>query len=97
MRALEQTWRKKEKELEARLEKFGPREMRARLVASIQEQEAICKAVEEGWIDDPGGEGVASEREVVEWLKRVKEGRKLLALRVERRRRWDEGRVGGWR
>lgn len=80
--------------MEAALAPFAPRALYGRLQLSIGEQEEICTAVEEGWID---GEGVASEREVVEWLRRVREGRKLLELRRERRARWDEGRVGGWR
>ncbi|KAB8339295.1 hypothetical protein FH972_022228 [Carpinus fangiana] len=94
VRALEQQWRKKQTELEARLEAFGPRVLHQRLGQGITEQDAVCRGLEESFLE---GEGVATEREVGEWVRRVREGRKVAGLRRERRRRWDEGRVGGWR
>lgn len=81
--------------MEMALEKFGPRELKGRLVASIGEQEGVCRAVEEGWVDLDGE--VAGERECGEWVRRVREGRRVLEVRRERRVRWEEGRVGGWR
>ena len=65
-----------------------------RLNASVQEQDLLVRGVEESWLED---EGVASEREVSEFVRRVKDGRKVAFLRRERKGRWDEGRVGGWR
>ena len=54
----------------------------------------LVRGVEESWLEE---EGVASEREVEGWLRRVKEESKKGFLRRERKGRWDEGRVGGWR
>ncbi|KAL8419418.1 hypothetical protein RB594_002587 [Gaeumannomyces avenae] len=39
----------------------------------------------------------ATERETLDWVRQYREARKLLYLRQERKERWDEGRVGGWR
>lgn len=65
-----------------------------RLSASVQEQEALVRGIEESWLEEGG---VATDREVGEFLRRVKEGKKAAFLRRERKGRWDEGRVGGWR
>ena len=68
--------------------------MHARLVAGITEQEALSRAMEESFVE---GEGRATEREVGEFVKKFRETRKVVALRMERRARFEEGRVGGWR
>lgn len=94
VRGLEQSWRKKQGEMEERLERWSPRVLHGRLVGSISEGEGVCAGVEESWLE---GGGVAAEREVEGWVRRVREGRRAVALRRERRARWDEGRVGGWR
>lgn len=96
VRGLETRWKKKQSELENKLEPWGPRELHQRLVTSIAEQESLCQVLEDSFIEDDSG-GLSSEREVGDWVKRVKEGRRLCHLRRERRARWDEGRVGGWR
>lgn len=96
IRGLETRWKKKQTELENTLEPWGPRELHQRLVTSIAEQESLCQVLEDSFIEDDSV-GLSSEREVGEWVKRVKEGRRLCHLRRERRARWDEGRVGGWR
>lgn len=65
----------------------------------------ICRALEESFLEGGGGGGwdgdrngeVATEREVSEWVRRYREGKKAYYLRKERKDRWDEGRVGGWR
>ena len=44
-----------------------------------------------------GDGGVATERETLEWVRRYREARKLFYLRQERKERWNERRVGGWR
>ena len=86
------------------LSPWGPRNMYQRLVSSIGEQEAILKAMTESFIDGGGehdaygsGNGKASEKEVTEWIRRLREGTATLEKRREMRARWDEGRVGGWR
>ncbi|OAX83976.1 hypothetical protein ACJ72_01658 [Emergomyces africanus] len=96
--SLELSWRKKQSEMDAALEPWSPKALYQRLVASIAEQEAVCRAVEESFLEsEHGSEGKASEREVVEWVKKMRgEGAKLESRR-EMRARWDEGRVGGWR
>lgn len=78
------------------MERFGPRVLHARLGAAIVEQEGICRGVEESFVEGEG-EGRVGEREVEGWVRRVREGRRLVWVRRERRARWDEGRVGGWR
>lgn len=65
-----------------------------RLAAGVQEQQMLVRGVEESWLEE---DGIAGEREVGEFVKRVKEGRRTAFLRKERKERWDEGRVGGWR
>lgn len=94
MRALERQWKNKQAELERELEQFGPRVLYRRLGEEIADEEARCRASEESFLE---GDGVRSERDTSEWIKRVREGRRLVTLRRERRARWDEGRVGGWR
>lgn len=79
--------------------------MYQRLVSSIGEQEAVIHAVQESFLE--GGEeevygggpgaGKASDKEVSEWIRRIREGTTTLEKRRETRARWDEGRVGGWR
>lgn len=44
-----------------------------------------------------GGEEVVGERDVGDWVKKYREARVQYYLRQERKERWDEGRVGGWR
>ncbi|KAK2861202.1 hypothetical protein FQN49_004435 [Arthroderma sp. PD_2] len=96
--SLEVSWRKKQSEMDAALDPWSPKALYQRLVGAVAEQEAVCRAVEESFLEEGqrGGER-AEEREVAEWVKRVRaEGGKLEARR-EARARWDEGRVGGWR
>jgi hypothetical protein len=63
----------------------------------VGEQESLCRGLEESFLEGEGGGAVASEREVGEFVRRIREGRKVAYLRAERKERWDEGRVGGWR
>ena len=86
------------------LSPWGPRNMYQRLVSSIGEQEAILKATTESFLDggnenDAYGSGnsKANEKEVTDWLRRIREGTATLEKRREMRARWDDGRVGGWR
>ncbi|EEQ90433.1 uncharacterized protein BDCG_05553 [Blastomyces dermatitidis ER-3] len=96
--SLELSWRKKQGELDTALEPWSPKALYQRLVAGIAEQEAVCRAVEESFLEsEQGSEEKATEREVVEWVRRVRTEGARLENRREMRARWDEGRVGGWR
>ncbi|KAF2233191.1 hypothetical protein EV356DRAFT_516650 [Viridothelium virens] len=109
LRAQEQQYRAKIAETEAALCDFSPPALYQRLGAAGQEQEALCRTVVESFVESGGGEEraggggggaggeVASERDVAEFVKRIREARKMAFLRKERKERWDEGRVGGWR
>ena len=94
MHALERQWRLKQSALDDALAPFSPKALHGRLVASIGEQEDVLSGMEESFMD---GEGRAGERELEGFLKRWREGRRVLEVRRERRGRWEEGRVGGWR
>ncbi|MCJ1385050.1 hypothetical protein MMC17_008168 [Xylographa soralifera] len=92
--SLERQWRRQQSALDDALAPFAPQALHQRLGASIAEQEAYLAAVEESFLE---GEGRAGERETGEMVKRWREGRRVLEVRRERRERWEEGRVGGWR
>ncbi|KAL2400069.1 hypothetical protein ABEF93_005007 [Exophiala dermatitidis] len=100
--SLQSQWRRKQSEMDDALEPWGPRQMYQRLVASIGEQEAVLRAIQESFMEgsydgNTGADGKASEKEVTDWVRRIREGATTLAKRREMRARWDEGRVGGWR
>lgn len=95
LRALEQQHRAKIAETEKALEQFSPMALYQRLSASVQEQEQLVRGVEESWLEMESD--VATPAEVEAFVKRVKEARKVAFLRRERKERWDEARVGGWR
>ena len=94
LHALERQWRQKQAALDDALAPWSPKAVHSRLVTGIAEQEAYCSALEESFLDE---QARAGDREMSEFLKRYREGKKMLALRMERRARFDEGRVGGWR
>lgn len=94
LKALEQQHRSKLSETEDALSSFSPMALYQRLSASVQEQDQLLRGLEESWLEE---DGVASEREVSDFVRRVKEAKKTAFLRRERKERWDEGRVGGWR
>lgn len=104
--ALERQWRGKQAEMDAALAPFAPAALYARLGQSLAEQEAVCRAMEESFLEGGGGAGrdgdgsggeLATERETLDWVRRYREAKKLFYLRHERRERWNEHRVGGWR
>ncbi|CAI6249014.1 unnamed protein product [Periconia digitata] len=100
LRALERQWRAKQAEQDEALREFSPPALYQRLSAAVGEQEALCRGLEESFLEgqDLGStDAVASEREVADFVRRLREGRKIAYLRAERKERWDEGRVGGWR
>ncbi|RKU42700.1 hypothetical protein DL546_006227 [Coniochaeta pulveracea] len=94
---LERQWRGKQAEMDSALATFSPASLYQRLSAGVGEQEALCRGMEESFLGWSGSEGVAGEKEVADWVRRYREERKLYYLRRERKERWDEGRVGGWR
>lgn len=89
--------------MDAALAPFAPAALYARLGQSLAEQEAVCRALEESFLEGggasirEGGGEVATERETLDWARRYREAKKLYYLRHERRERWNEHRVGGWR
>ncbi|KAK0754040.1 hypothetical protein B0T18DRAFT_424482 [Schizothecium vesticola] len=96
--ALERQWRAKQGEMDEALAGFAPARLYQRVSAGVAEQEGVCQAMEESFLDGGDGEGTAAtEREVGEWVRRYREARRVYYERKERRERWDEGRVGGWR
>ena len=103
--SLQTQWRRKQSEMDDALSPWGPRQMYQRLLSSITEQESVLKAMQESFLESSnsddgyygGADGKASEKEVTEWVRRIREGATTLEKRREMRARWDEGRVGGWR
>ena len=110
---LSSQWRRKQSDMDKALEPWSPKAKYQRLVASIVEQEAIVRAIEESFLEggshlgaygdegfySAGGHGTAkaSDRDIGDWVKRIRENVQILEMRKEMRERWDEGRVGGWR
>ncbi|KAF4556953.1 Hypothetical protein D9617_1g088350 [Elsinoe fawcettii] len=94
LRALEQQHRSKIAETERELSEFSPPALYQSLNASAQEQDSLVKGIEESFLDEGG---MASDREVQDFVRRLREAKKAAYLRKERKMRWDEGRVGGWR
>ncbi|KAK7193620.1 hypothetical protein DPSP01_000173 [Paraphaeosphaeria sporulosa] len=100
LKASERQWRAKQAEQDEVLREFSAPALYQRLTAAVGEQEALCRGLEESFLEGEGAGGtdaVASEREVTEFVRRLRDGRKVAYLRAERKERWDEGRVGGWR
>ncbi|KKK23120.1 hypothetical protein P175DRAFT_0433083 [Aspergillus ochraceoroseus IBT 24754] len=95
--SLEVSWRKKQSELDTALAPWSPKALYQRLAASIAEQEAVCQAVEESFLEEEQRHGRATEKEVGDWIRRVRAESAKLEARREAKSRWDEGRVGGWR
>ncbi|KAK7757843.1 hypothetical protein SLS62_000221 [Diatrype stigma] len=96
--ALERQWRQKQAQMDEALAPFAPAALYHRLTRALQEQEMVCRALEESFLEGGGGEGdLATERETLEWVRRYRDARKLFYLRQERKERWNERRVGGWR
>lgn len=94
LRALEQQHRAKIVETEDHLRQFSPMALYQRLNSSMQEQDALVKGIEESFLEEGG---TASDKEVADFVRRVREAKRIAFLRTERKERWDEGRVGGWR
>lgn len=97
LRALERQWKVKESEQDEALRDFSAPLLYQRLNAAVGEQDMICRAMEESFLDGEDGGHGATEREVAEYVRRLKDARKVAYIRRERKERWDEGRIGGWR
>ncbi|KAF3764904.1 hypothetical protein M406DRAFT_292138 [Cryphonectria parasitica EP155] len=95
--ALERQWRAKQGEMDHALGPFAPASLYQRLSGGLAEQEGVCVALEESFLEGEGEGGQATERETLEWVRRYRDARRGYYLRKERKERWDEGRVGGWR
>lgn len=95
--ALERQWRARQSEMDRALGPFAPASLYQRLGGALAEQEGVCGALEESFLEGEGEGGQATEREALDWVRRYREARRGYYLRRERKERWDEGRVGGWR
>lgn len=99
--SLDLAWRRKQTEVDVALAPWSPQALYQRLAALIAEQDAIVRAVEESFLESSESaittHGIANEREVADWVKRLRAEGSRLELRKEFKARWDEGRVGGWR
>ncbi|KAI0391382.1 hypothetical protein F5Y17DRAFT_460915 [Xylariaceae sp. FL0594] len=99
--ALDRQWRARQADMDAALAPFAPAAHYARLTHALQEQEMLCQALEESFLEGAGAGdddgGMASEREVLDWVRRYRDAKRLYYLRQERKGRWNERRVGGWR
>jgi len=95
--ALERQWRQKQSDMDHALAPFSPASMYQRLGQGVHEQASVCHVLEESFIEGEGDGAYASERETLDWIKRYRDAKVLYYLRQERKERWDEGRVGGWR
>jgi hypothetical protein len=95
--ALERQWRQKQIDLDTALSPFSPASLYQRLGHGLQEQATVCVALEESFLDGSGEGTCATERETADWIRRYREAKALYYQRLERKERWDEGRVGGWR
>ncbi|KAG9234118.1 hypothetical protein BJ875DRAFT_377097 [Amylocarpus encephaloides] len=93
--ALDRQWKQKQSDMDRALAPFAPSSLYRMLSQGVQEQEMVCRALEESFLDGDGS--TASDKEVVEWARRYREAKKIYYSRRERKERWDEGRVGGWR
>lgn len=95
--ALERQWRQKQSGMDHALASFSPAALYQQLGQGVQEQALVCEAMEESFLDGEGEGAPGTEREVTDWVRRYREAKLLFYLRQERKERWDEGRVGGWR
>ncbi|KAL2752290.1 hypothetical protein ACRALDRAFT_1042420 [Sodiomyces alcalophilus JCM 7366] len=96
-RAVERHWRQKQFDMDIVLAPFSPASLYQSLAQGVHEQSAVCYAMEESFIENGTVALAALEKEVIDWVRSYKEAKTLYYFRQERKHRWDEGRVGGWR
>ncbi|KAL7820465.1 hypothetical protein V8C44DRAFT_316715, partial [Trichoderma aethiopicum] len=73
MHALERQWRQKQTDMDTALARFSPAALYQLLAQSVQEQGAVCHALEESFLEDDdaaAGGGTAGEREAADWIRR---------------------------
>ncbi len=94
--ALERQWRAKQGQMDVALAPFAPASLYQRLAQGVAEQEGVCAAMEESFLETAGGDGlgdgasgVATEREASDWVRRYREAKKLYYIRQR-----EEGRGG---
>lgn len=92
---LERQWRQKQSDMDHAIAPFAPAALYQQLGQGVQEQAQVCQAMEESFLDGDGEP--ITERDVTDWVRKYREAKSLYYLRQERKERWDEGRVGGWR
>jgi len=95
--ALERQWRQKQSDMDRALAPFSPASLYQRLGQGAQEQGMVCQALEDSFLEGDSGPSMAGERDVLDWVRRYRDVKTQFYLRRERKERWDEGRVGGWR
>lgn len=98
--------------MDVALNRFSARALHARLGQAVGEADAVSRALEESFLEDDGlgdadgeynggaaggGGGVKASKDVDNFVKSYRGVRALYHLRKERKERWDENRVGGWR
>ncbi|KAI9644513.1 hypothetical protein NHQ30_006534 [Ciborinia camelliae] len=92
--ALERQWKQKQAEMDRALAPFAPSSLYQQLAQGVAEQEMICRAMEESFLE---AQDVLGERDVLDWVRRFRDSKGVFYRRREWKDRWDEGRVGGWR
>ena len=100
LHSLHTRWRAKQEELDRALAPWSPAGLYQNLAAREREAGGWTEGLERSFLEGPqdkAGDGTWGEREVLDWVRRYREGRRVYWGRRERRERWDEGRVGGWR
>jgi hypothetical protein len=98
--ALERQWIQKQSDMDITLKPFSPASLYSNLSHGLQDQLRICQAIEDSFLNDrdrgADDRAFSGERETQDWIRDYREAKRLAYLRMERRNRWDEGRVGGW-
>jgi len=77
------------------LQPFSSPALYNRLVSAVGEAGSVSEALEESFLEERAGKD--GGRDVGEFIKEYRAMRKSYHLRRERKERWDEARVGGWR
>ncbi|KAF8476906.1 hypothetical protein BDZ91DRAFT_843652 [Kalaharituber pfeilii] len=95
-KAMERSWREKEKEMYVALQPFSPPALYNRLMSAVAEADSMSEALEASFLEERGT-GKEGAKDIGEFVKEYRTMRKTYHLRKERKERWDEGRIGGWR
>lgn len=96
-RAIETQWYQKQSSMDLQLASFSPASLYQSLAHDVNEQATVCHVMEESFIEKDTVGSLSLEREITDWIRGHKEAKTVYYLRQERKNRWDEGRVSGWR